>query len=90
MVDGVEAHGRHLHQLASAHLLEHLAVDAMLVPLIADHQVGACASGQNSGLCWGRRDQHHIDLVTSLEHGPYRGFVVWAEAGDTRVHTIER
>src|SRR5713226_7859659 len=86
MVDGIEADGRHLHQLAAAHALEHLAVDAMLVTLIADHQVGARACGQYRGLGGWRRDQHDIDLVPPLEHGPYGGFVVWAEAGEAGVH----
>ena len=86
MVDGVEADRGGLDQLAVPHVLQHPAVDPVLVTLVGDHQVSK-VGGLEDGLL-GRRvgDQDHLDRVPGVDQAPDSVLAEGAEADDPRCH----
>ena len=82
VVDGIKAHRRLLDEPAAPHALEHIAIDAVLVTAIGDHQVGVDAGRHDLGLRGRRRHERHLHLVAALEQCAHGGFVVRAEARD--------
>src|ERR1700716_4015263 len=72
--------------LQAAHLLEHRAIDAMLVPLVADYEVRLPTCREHGRL--GRRVGHErdLDLMAALEHRPHRAERIRAQAGDSGEH----
>ena len=86
VVNGVEADRRRLHQQAAAHVLQHPAVDSVLVALVGDHQVGEVGRLQHGVLRGRVGDQDDLDLVPGLEQGPDRVLAPGAEADDPGSH----
>ena len=89
VIDGVEADRGLLNQLAIAHVLQHTPIDAVLVPLVGDHQVRLVHRLQDRVLARWLRHQLDVHLVPALEETADGRLVERTQAGHAGGHAGE-